>query len=549
VEKNGDCILIVDDNSSNLRLLRSILVENNYLVRVATNGTMALTSALDEPPDLILLDIMMPDMDGYEVCKRLKADKQTKDIPVLFISAMREVADKVKSFQAGGVDYITKPFQSEEVLARVNSHLTLSRLRKQLQHMNESLEQQVQERTSSLSQANSKLRAEIDRRMTSEEALRHAQKMEAIGKLAGGVAHDFNNLLQVILGGLGLVMMDIPPNSPIRQELSEVLTAAERATTLVRQLLVFSRRQVLELTDLDINHVVIDLSKMIRRFIGETINLEINTCRDPTTVRADSGQIEQVLMNLCINARDAMPRGGKISIDTDNQAFDEERCRVDSWAKPGRYVVLRVTDTGMGMDQETVEHIFEPFFTTKEAGEGTGLGLSTVYGIVQQHDGFITVKSTPHQGTTFKIYLPVVDRVAASIEEPKADAAPGGVETVLLAEDDLGVRVLGERILKKAGYQVLTATDGIEALSLFEEHGDKIDLALLDVVMPKLGGPAVIEKIRSKHPELPVLFTSGYMSTPMLPELGAVHLIQKPFNTKQLLEKVRELLDGQSVVQ
>jgi two-component system, cell cycle sensor histidine kinase and response regulator CckA len=380
-----------------------------------------------------------------------------------------------------------------------------------------------------------------------EAQLRQAQKMEAVGQLAGGVAHDFNNLLQVISGYGELARADAPAEGPLADNLREVSRAAERATVLVRQLLAFSRRQVLEMREIDLDEVIADVARMIRRVIGEHIDLTIMAGHDLGTVRADPGQIEQILMNLCINARDAMPDGGTITIETENVRIDEEYCRTHAWAAPGRYALLSLTDTGCGMDAETMGRIFEPFFTTKPVGEGTGLGLATVYGLVKQHQGLVHVYSEVGRGTTFKIYLPLVERRAVAVGDKIEGPPPGGTETVLVAEDESMVCELTRTILEGAGYRVLCAADGEEALRLFEGQADAIDLAILDVVMPGLGGRDVHQRMLAERPDIRVLFSSGYSMNAIHTNFVLDHglaLIQKPFSRETLLHKVRDVLDG-----
>ena len=380
-----------------------------------------------------------------------------------------------------------------------------------------------------------------------EGQLRQSQKMEAIGQLAGGIAHDFNNLLQAILGYGDLALDDLRGNANARSAVREMLKASQRAKTLVSQLLAFSRRQVLDMCDVDLNALIGDLVEMIRRLIGEHIRLDVLAGHSLGVIHADPGQIEQILVNLCVNARDAMPDGGTITIETENVRIDEEYCRTHAWAKPGRYVMLSVTDTGCGMDAETLANVFEPFFTTKDVGQGTGLGLSTVYGLISQHGGFVHAYSELGEGSTFKIYFPSVERAAANVGHKIEGAVSGGNETILLAEDEPVVRELTREVLERAGYRVLAAQDGREALRVFDQNADEIDLAMLDVIMPELGGKAVYEVVRERKPDLPVLFTSGY-------SMNAVHtnfvldegleLIQKPASRQSLLRRVRAALDG-----
>jgi len=388
-------------------------------------------------------------------------------------------------------------------------------------------------------------RAQLEREKL-EAQLRQSQKMEAVGQLAGGIAHDFNNLLQAILGYGDMALEQAGPDSPVGASVQEILNAAGRAKALVRQLLAFSRRQVLDMKDVDLNDVVADLMKMIRRLIGEHITLDVVPGHHLGIVRADPGQIEQILMNLCVNARDAMPAGGTITIETENVRIDQAYCDSHPWAQPGRYALLSVTDTGCGMDQDTLSSVFEPFFTTKSVGQGTGLGLSTVYGLVKQHDGMVHVYSEVGKGTAFKVYLPLVERYAARVGDKIEGPVPGGTETILLAEDDATVRKLSQTFLERAGYTVRTASDGEEAIRIFEEHGREIGLALLDLMMPKIGGRGVFEHIRRQAPQTRVLFSSGYsmsaIHTNFVLEQG-LQLLQKPYQRNDLLRRVREVLD------
>jgi len=381
----------------------------------------------------------------------------------------------------------------------------------------------------------------------SEEQLRQSQKMEAVGKLAGGVAHDFNNLLTAITGYSELVMSDLDSGDPRRQDLEEVKKAADRAAALTRQLLAFSRRQVLQPRVLDLNGIVTGVGKMLRRLIGEDI--ELVTLLDPALerVKADPGQIEQVILNLSVNAREAMPEGGKLTIETANSELEEAHDLGEFAVPPGRYVMLTVGDTGVGMDKETQSRIFEPFFTTREPGKGTGLGLSTVYGIVKQSGGYVWVYSEPGLGTTFKIYLPRVEEALLEVEPAAALAQPpAGTETILLVEDEPAVRALAARLLRSVGYTVVEARNGAQALEVCKQQDRAVDLLVTDVVMPQMGGPELAERLTPLHPEMKVLFMSGYTDDAVLRhgllESGAAFL-QKPFTRNALAAKVREVLD------
>jgi len=379
-----------------------------------------------------------------------------------------------------------------------------------------------------------------------EEQIRHTQKMEAIGQLAGGVAHDFNNILQAIMGYANLALQGLSPETDRYEDLVEIQTAAERAAALTRQLLIFGRRGISQPRDLDLNEVIANLIKMLRRVIGENVELDVIPGHDLGTVNADPGQMEQVLMNLCVNARDAMPEGGRITIETENVLINSAYCQTHPWARQGRYVLLTVSDTGAGMSPEVQKRIFEPFFTTKGEGKGTGLGLATVYGIVKEHEGYVYVYSEVGKGTIFKMYLPVVNRIARSVERRIEGPVPGGRERILLAEDDEAIRNIAARILEGAGYAVLTASDGIEAARVFESEKDRVDLVLLDAVMPKMSGREVYARIKTITPNMPILFSSGYATDSIDPgffRTEGVNLLQKPYSPDDLLRQVREALD------
>jgi PAS domain S-box-containing protein len=379
-----------------------------------------------------------------------------------------------------------------------------------------------------------------------EDQLRHSQKMEAVGRLAGGVAHDFNNLLTAISGYAHLVLDKLASDHRAWSDVEEIRDAAERAAGLTRQLLAFSRRQLLQPRILDLRGVLADLQKMLRRIIGEDIRLTTRLGPEPARVHADRGQLEQVILNLAVNARDAMPEGGILTLETAHVVLDAGYARTHLGVKPGRYVLLAVSDSGCGMDDEVRRHAFEPFFTTKEEGKGTGLGLSTVYGIVQQSGGTIWVYSEAGHGTTFKIYLPLVEADGEPTPPPPpAPAELAGHGTILVVEDEPAVRRLAARILRDHGYAVLEAEDPDAARRLFAEHGPGIDLVVTDVVMPGSLGPALVAELRASRPELPALYTSGYTEGAVFErdvlEPGAPFL-QKPFMPDDFARAVAELL-------
>jgi PAS domain S-box-containing protein len=386
---------------------------------------------------------------------------------------------------------------------------------------------------------------DITERKHLEEQSRQAQKMEAIGRLAGGVAHDFNNLLTIISGNSELLLDRIDPAKPGHRNASQIKKAADQASDLVRQLLAFSRMQVLEPTVLDLNRILAETVKMLPRLLREDIEVVVLPGPSLGLVKADQNQIDQIILNLAVNARDAMPQGGKLTIQTANADLDQSHALLYSPIKPGKYVTLAVTDTGMGMDAETQAHIFEPFFTTKGPGKGTGLGLATVYGIVKQSGGWIRVLSEIGRGTTVKIYLPRVENaVQAGISSAFRPSCPRGTETILFAEDQEGIRNLARPFLEDIGYKVLEAGDGEAALQIAEQYKDEIHLLLTDVVMPKMGGHALAKRLLVLRPEVRVLYISGYAEFAAADSYEGGFRLQKPFTMDTLARKVREVLNA-----
>ena len=383
-----------------------------------------------------------------------------------------------------------------------------------------------------------------DRRVL-EDQFRQAQKMEAVGRLAGGVAHDFNNLLMVISGYAEVMLAKLNLEDPLHEKARSIQQASDRATTLTRQLLAFSRKQLLELKVVDVNAIVSDMERLLQPLIGENVELTTRLAPDAGHTRADAGQLEQVLMNLVVNAKDAMPNGGKITVQTQNVTLDENHRRGQTFIRPGNYLMLSVNDNGTGMDKETQSRIFEPFFTTKEKGKGTGLGLSTVYGIVKQTGGYVIVQSEEGRGTTFHIYLPRVEEPAEKHAVPVARAAAGGTETVLLVEDEESVRQLVRETLTTKGYSVVEAENGEAGLAAASKHKGKIDLVITDVVMPGMGGRELVHQLSLARPETKVLYLSGYTEDAIVSE-GTIEkgtaFLQKPFTLQALSRKVREVL-------
>jgi two-component system cell cycle sensor histidine kinase/response regulator CckA len=388
---------------------------------------------------------------------------------------------------------------------------------------------------------------DITQRRLLEEQFRQAQKMEAVGQLAGGVAHDFNNLLTAILGYADLLTTQAGQGSPLSESIGEIRKAGERAASLTQQLLAFSRRQVLLPEVLDLNGITTEMENMLRRLIGEDVELITSCAPSLGRMKADRGQIEQVLMNLVVNARDAMPKGGKLTLETSNVELDENYTRDHAAVQPGPYVLLAVSDTGVGMDADTLSHMFEPFFTTKEKGKGTGLGLATVYGIVKQSGGHIWVYSEPGRGTTFKVYLPRVEEAVPTAPPRSSDSLPTlGTETILLVEDEEAVRRLVRMVLEGKGYTVLEASGWQEALEIAGQQ-KPIQLVITDVVMPGVGGPELISRLEAVRPGIRVLFMSGYTDGAIVNNgllSSTTAFLQKPFTPDVLLRKVREVLSS-----
>ncbi len=386
---------------------------------------------------------------------------------------------------------------------------------------------------------------DVTDRRALEDQFRQAQKMEAVGRLAGGVAHDFNNLLMVIGGYAEVILNELDPSDPLHEKGRAIQLAADRATTLTRQLLAFSRKQLLELKVVDVNSIVQDMERLLRPLIGENVELLTILAHQSAHTRADAGQLEQVLMNLVVNAKDAMPAGGTLTIQTQTTVIDENHRRGQQFIRPGNYVMLSVSDTGMGMDRETQSRIFEPFFTTKEKGKGTGLGLSTVYGIVKQTGGYVMVQSEVGRGTTFQIYLPLVEEAAEKHTVSAPDITLGGTETILLVEDEESVRQLVRDTLAAKGYQLIDADNGEAGLAAAAAHSGKIDLVITDVIMPGIGGRELVKQLTASRPETKVLYLSGYTEDAIVSD-GSIEkgtaFLQKPFTLQNLSRKVREVL-------
>jgi two-component system cell cycle sensor histidine kinase/response regulator CckA len=685
-------ILIVEASPTQAHALCRLLQEAGFSVTLAGDGRQALELLRTAAYDLVLTDVQMPVLDGYELCRQIKFDPKKCHLPVLLLTALTDPLDILRGIECGADNYLTKPCEPNVLINRIR--FTLARIRhrradrlsvgikvtflgqaftitaereqllevllsvcedvvrvnrqlrdrqdelaaakaqaEQYAHHQEGksrrlMEQahdaivladldgtllEVNRRTEELlgrpavelvgrrfdeflpaedreaaralfqqllnegyiSQDNGHVSGPSGRRVTVdysaslvevggerlvlgilhdatereqlEAQLLQAQKMEAVGRLAGGVAHDFNNLLTVINGYSEVLLGRMSVGDPGRSVVSEILGAGQRAAGLARQLLSFSRKQVIQPVVLDLGAVVTGIAKLLRRLIGEDVELTVSSEPHLGHVKADTGLLEQVLVNLAVNARDAMPKGGKLSIEVRNIVLEKGDPRLPPAIPPGRYVRLAVADTGCGMTEEVKEHLFEPFFTTKEQGKGTGLGLATVYGIVRQAGGFVQVRSEVNRGSTFAIYLPRVEESATPAAAQSAAPVPmSGTETLLLVEDEDSVRALVRLALKSRGYTVLSARHGTEALALCQRHDGPIHLLVTDVVMPLMGGRELANQLRARDAGLRVLYLSGHADQAMSRH-GAFgegeEFLQKPFSVDTLTRKVREVLD------
>jgi signal transduction histidine kinase len=506
-------LLLIEDSEDDALLLMRELSRGGYDVQQERVDTpTAMESALAKQGwDVVISDFAMPHFSGADALRLLRS--KGSEVPFIFVSGTIGEETAVAALQEGAQDYLMKT--------------NLKRLAPAVQRALQDFE-------------------ERRKRKQMELQVQQLQKFEAIGKLAGGIAHDFNNVIGAILGWAELGCEEAPAGTVLHDRFQKILSQGQWAARLTSQLLAFARRQVLQPRNFDLSALVVESAGLLRRVIGEQIEVRVVTAPDLRVALADPTQIEQVLMNLCLNARDAMPQGGRLIIETQNAEIDAQYCRLRPFARPGNYVLLEVSDTGVGMDTATSARIFEPFFTTKETGKGTGLGLSTVYGIVKQHGGFIHVHSEPGKGTTFHIYLPAGCGAAEPREGQRDENIPTGTETILLAEDNVGLQEVAREILERLGYRVIPVSNGLEAVQLFKANPGQYDLIVLDVAMPGVSGPAAFAQMTAIRPDLRVVFSSGYMavaaSLASLTEQGASFL-QKPYTLKGLGQVVRTALD------
>ncbi|MEA5624385.1 response regulator [Nostoc sp. UHCC 0251] len=640
-------ILIVDDTPINLEVLFDFLGKAGFTVLIAEDGESAIARAEYAPPDLILLDILMPGMDGFETCRLLKKSGLTQDIPIIFMTALSETVDKVKGFELGAVDYLTKPLQHQEVLARIQLHLKLRSLTKTLQEQNLRLESEIAERLQveekireqaallditsdailvkdfdnqirfwnqgaehlygwkatevigknvkqilylpetlsqiqdiyanivksgfwhgELHQVNKKgqdiivasrwtlmrdrngqaisiltVNTDITEKKHLETQVLRAQRLESIGTLASGIAHDLNNILTPILTTAQLLQMKMPDTDERNQQMLKTIeNNSKRGAALVKQVLQFARGIDGQRTVVQMNHLFSEIQQIVQETFPKSIELTEHIQPELWAVIGDATHLHQLLINLVVNARDAMPEGGHIEISAENLLIDEHYARLNLDAHVGPYIAITVADTGMGMRSEIIDRIFEPFFTTKEIGKGTGLGLSTAKGIIQSHGGFVSVTSQVGKGTEFKVCLPAVEVAKTPLVED-LELFKGNGELILVVDDETRILETTKILLEVYSYRVLTASNGIEAIALYVQHEDEISLVLMDMMMPLMDGATAITTLQKINSQVKVVAVSGLNVSEKLAKIpGVKKFIAKPYATKELLQTLHSIL-------
>ncbi len=537
-------ILIVDDEPGNLGIITKYLKDAGYGCSIASNGKLALERAKRIKPGVILLDVKMPGMDGFEVCRKLKKIKDIQEIPVIFLTGLDDIESKSKGFSIGGVDYITKPVQKEELLARVCTHL------ENFLYKNK-LKQEVKIRTMELQKDNKMLSEEIAKHKETGEQLLQSEKLQAIGQLAGGIAHDFNNQLAGIVGYADILREELSDNIKLASYTDNILLASKRASDLTTQLLAYARKGNFISVTINLHKIVKEIVDLLQHTIDKRIVIKQHLNAQKPFTYGDPSQIQNAIMNLILNARDAILDGGEIILSTEHVFLNEEFCRKTSYEiKAGKYILLSVSDNGSGMDMETQFRMFEPFFTTKIQGKGTGMGLAAVYGTIKTHDGAILVNSELARGTTIKIYLPYYIKEEEKIENNRINKkAIKGIARILIVDDEPLILEPCSSMLEKLGYTVTSSKNGKEAVEYYHNNWKNIDLVILDLMMPEMSGKTAYRKMKDINPNIIVLLSSGYSisgEAQFILDEGANGFIQKPFRKSELSNRIAQILERNS---
>ncbi len=553
--------LIVDDLEENLVALEALLARDGLTFLRARSGEDALELLLTHEIALAMLDVQMPGMDGFELAEYMRGNERTRHVPIIFLTAgSADTQRRFRGYEAGAVDFIQKPIEADILRSKANIFFDLHQQRREILKQRDALavgskaladaagqlELQVRERTAELEDALARLRAETAERERAEASLRQSQKMEAVGQLTGGIAHDFNNMLTGIMGSLDLMRRRIAMQryDELDRFMDAATTSAERAASLTHRLLAFSRRQSLDLQPLEINALVQSMSELVERALPEQVTLDLALAPNLPTALADANQLENAILNLALNARDAMREGGKLTIATQRAHLLAHEIDTAPDLPAGEFLIVSVTDTGTGMPPDVLEKVFDPFFTTKPVGEGTGLGLSMVYGFAQQSGGAVTIESEQGRGTCVKLYLPITDALTAQPPAETAAAPRGAGERVLVVEDDPAVRMLVREVLEELHYEAIEFADPVDAVPLLASNM-RLDLMISDVGMPGMNGRDLADIARSHRPDLPILFITGYAEHATLRAgfLGEnMTMITKPFSLEALAVKISEVI-------
>ena len=541
-------IMIIDDEAEHIGFLKELLDQFGFNLVVALKGEDAIKLLEKSLPDIILLDVLMPEMDGFEVCRRIKENKRTRDIPILFMTALTDPVNKVTGLELGGADYITKPFLKEEVLARLKIHFVMRQLHLQLQETRKTLDDEVSLRTRELKKSNEQLKKELIEQKRMEKILKQAQKMEAVSTLSRGIAHDFNNILSIIIGYCDLAAMDnLPKTSTVGSSLEKIHTAAFRAKELVQHLLTFCRETDQDKTHIRIAPVLNSVIRFMKPDFPSSIELKMDLKEETGTVLADTAKIQQLILNLCINAVQAMSKtGGKLTIGLNPIFLDSEQASDYPNMASGHYARILIQDTGPGMDSEIIERIFDPYFTTKEPGEGTGLGLAVAFGIAVSHGGTILVESRPGEGSSFEVLLPLRQTEQDGPDTGIDPDLPRGSGHVMFIDDEESLVDFGKIVLGRAGYTVEGYTGSIDALEAFKKDPQKYDLVITDHIMPKLQGLDLAGKMLEIRNTIPVLLCTGTRSEQLVEHAkaaGIIEVLQKPIPMKTLIKTINRILE------